>query len=135
MPLVKVWNDHDKEHVEAFESVTVQPPTACTQDTATGKHYIKIPAKGYVEMEWEEGVALASKFYPIRRDGLGNYLTCKKIRVEQPAQDKKQTAIHKCQACKEEFQTEKSLLLHSEAEHAAQMVDEDVRKTAESRRK
>lgn len=134
MALVKVWNDHDQEHVEQFESVTVQPPTACTQDTATGKHYIKIPAKKYVEMEWEEGVALASKFYPIRKDGVGNYLTAKKIRVEQPVEAGKKQ-IHKCQACKEEFQTEKSLILHSEAEHAAVMVDEDVRKTAETRRK
>jgi formylmethanofuran dehydrogenase subunit E len=134
MALVKVWNDHEQEHVEQFESVTVQPPTACYQDIATGKHYIRIPAKSCVEMEWEEGVALASKFYPIRKDGLGRELTAKKIRVEQPV-DASKKPVHKCQACKEEFQTEKSLLLHSEAEHAAVMVDEDVRKTAESRRK
>lgn len=135
MPLVKVWNDHTQPHTEEFEAVTVQPPTACVEDKPSGRYFLTVPAKGYVEMEWEEGVRFASKFHPIKRDGLGNYLTVKMIRVEQPKTDDKKQQSFKCQACKEEFQTEKSLTLHSEAEHANIMVDEDALKTANARKK
>lgn len=64
---VKVWNDN--EHLFA-------------QDFKGDK--IVIPAKGYIEMEWDEAIAFKSYPHPMKFDGMGQQLpeSFKMIRVE-----------------------------------------------------
>lgn len=69
MPVVKVWNDNVYEYKETF------------------KGELKlIPAKGYIEMEYEDAIDFKGAYSPIITDGNGNHLPqgFKMIRVEQP---------------------------------------------------
>lgn len=71
MPKVKVWNDNTIEHVEKFKDEEV-----------------RIPAGGFVEMEWEEAIEFKGQFKPmiIRADGTHDPKGFKKIRVDRPSE-------------------------------------------------
>jgi len=118
MPLAKVWNDHTKEYKEKFR-----------------EDMIVIPPKGYVEMDQSEARIFMGQFVPIKMLDSGEPLNPKMLRLEIIQDNKPVPVKLVCQMCKEEFQTEKSLKMHSELEHAEAMVDDDARKEATSRRK
>lgn len=71
MALVKVWNDHEFEHVEKFKNQT-----------------IKIPAGGHVEMDYIDAIDFKGQFFGMKMRGPNDpdprYF--KKIRVEEPAE-------------------------------------------------
>lgn len=71
MPQVKVWNDHEFEHVEKFKS-----------------EEIRIPAGGFVTMDYFDAVAFQGQFTGLRMLGPNNPdpRGFKKIRVEEPGE-------------------------------------------------
>lgn len=115
MSLAKVWNDHVTDHegkkvtkpyVEKFrdEVVSIEP----------GK---------CVEMDKFDALQFVGQYTPVKKDGLGNDLVPKKLRVEFiPDPTPKVTEI-KCQMCLGKFDTDKELALHSEAHHKDAIVE------------
>lgn len=69
MAIVKVWNDHDRDHVEKFKGET-----------------IRIPAGGYIEMDYIDAHDFKGQFFGMRMLGPNNPdpACFKKIRVEEP---------------------------------------------------
>jgi hypothetical protein len=70
MATVKVWNDHDREHVEKFKN-----------------QEIRIPAGGCIEMDYIDAIDFKGQYFGMKMLGPNNpdprYF--KKIRVEEPA--------------------------------------------------
>lgn len=64
---VKVWNDNDHPFTQEFKGETVH-----------------IPAKKFIEMEWDEAVSFKSYPHSMKFDGMGQQLpeSYKMIRVE-----------------------------------------------------
>jgi len=62
----KVWNDDDKDYVEDFKGET-----------------IRVPAKGYIVMDFLEARAFLGKGTPIKKDGQGRVLNPKMLRTEK----------------------------------------------------
>lgn len=71
MAIVKVWNDHDRDHVEKFKNAEV-----------------RIPAGGYIEMDYIDAIDFKGQFFGMKMLGPNNPdpKTFKKIRVEEPAE-------------------------------------------------
>ncbi len=75
MPQVKVWNDHDREHVEQFKGET-----------------LRIPAGGHILMDYIDAVDFKGQYFapPGQKMMLGpnnpNPACFKKIRVDQPTE-------------------------------------------------
>lgn len=134
MPLARLWNDHDKPYTEKFEVANIDPPEAC-KEVEPGKFFTTIPPKGFVTMDWEDATRLASSFIPVRRLDSGVALNPKMLRVEKMGDGTISKPVIKCQACREEFDTNKELSLHAELKHAEVMVDEEVKKDALAKRK
>lgn len=67
MGLVKVWNDNELDFVGKYKD-----------------QEIKIPAKSYIEMEYDEAHSFKSSPHPMQFDGMGQQLrsSYKMIRVE-----------------------------------------------------
>jgi hypothetical protein len=109
---VKVWNDNVHPYTEIFKG---------------DKIYIE--AKSFIEMEEDEALQFQGKFSPPIYDGDKNHMPqgFKMIRIDRggaPIVPAKPTSFA-CNACKEVFQTEKSLALHSEHAHKDEaFVDE-----------
>lgn len=72
MPLVKVWNDNVHPHTEKYKG-----------------DMITIPAGGFVEMEWEEGIQFKGQFTGLApivpETGQPDARKFKMIRVDAPA--------------------------------------------------
>lgn len=62
---VRVWNDNTKVYSEELDG-----------------EVITIPAKGFVEMSRGKGMKLVQSFTPVLKDGMGNHLNPKMLRVE-----------------------------------------------------
>ena len=71
MPLVKVWNDHNLEHVEKFKN-----------------QEIRIPPGGHILMDYIDAVDFRGQFFGMRMRGPNDPdpRFFKKIRVEEPAE-------------------------------------------------
>lgn len=71
MAKVKLWNDNDHEHREVFKG-----------------DEIVIPAKGFIEMDFEDAVDLKGQFTPVRfiRDGVPDPKSFKMLRHDWPKQ-------------------------------------------------
>lgn len=71
MPQVKVWNDHDREHVERFKG-----------------EMVRIPAGGFIMMDYIDAEDFKGQYFGMRMLGPNNPdpATFKKIRVEKPDQ-------------------------------------------------
>ena len=108
---VKVWNDNTTAWNEKFKGEDV-----------------KIPAKGYIEMEFYEAHEFKGQFSPIKVKGDGTQDTAsfKMIRVEKMDQDAsvedEGEEIFPCNSCKKVFTTEAALVKHSDAQHSDQVV-------------
>lgn len=71
MAQVKVWNDHDREHVEKFKN-----------------QEIRIPSGGHILMDYIDAKDFQGQFFGMRMLGPNNPdpKCFKKIRVEEPAE-------------------------------------------------
>ena len=124
MAKVKVWNDNTVAWTEKFKGDDV-----------------KIPPRGYIEMEFYEAHEFKGQFSPIkvRADGTQDPGSFKMIRVE-PLEQKNEGEIEDgqeifpCNLCRKVYTTEEALLKHSESAHSAQMVtDPEAEKHAPKR--
>lgn len=64
----RVWNDGKAEYREKFRG-----------------EWIVIPAKSFIEMDAKDANTFRAQFVPIVKDGLGNHLNEKALRVEKLA--------------------------------------------------
>lgn len=71
MALVKVWNDHNREHVEKFKGQEV-----------------RIPAGGHILMDYIDAIDFKGQFFGLKMLGPNNPdpKFFKKIRVEEPTE-------------------------------------------------
>ena len=120
---VKVWNDNDHDYKETFK-----------------EQEIKIPAKGFVEMEYYDAHEFRGKYKSIERDADNQPMprSYKMIRVEEPpaADIDAKIETNVCGACKFRGGSPKDLLEHILAKHADQMnVDDEAEKAIKSRKK
>lgn len=112
MALVKVYNDNIYPYKENFKGENIH-----------------IPAKGFIEMEYDEAILFKGMMSPMVFDGDGNDLPqgYKMIRVEEPGQAARDavklrnaTEI-KCFACNYEAKNQIDYLEHAKT-HADNMV-------------
>ncbi len=118
--IAKVWNDHNKEHVEKFKG-----------------DEIRIPANGYIEMPWQEAIQFRGQYSPIIRDGLGNDLKPKKIRLEKKSvesSDANIAPIFMCQMDRQEFGTQAELDEHVRINHLESLVDENAKRLLQKKK-
>lgn len=116
MGMARVWNDHTQPYSEKLR----------------GEDLITIPAGGYVEMDKADAIIFMGQFVPIKMLDDGTPINPKKLRLE--VLPEKAVVKILCQMCKEEFQTDKELALHSELKHSEAMIDDNARKDAAKRR-
>lgn len=81
MSLVKVWNDNDLDFRQDYKG-----------------NVVFIPAKGFIEMDWDEAIAFKSYPYPMQFDGMGQQLksSFKMIRVEGKRDTSTQVVMFRC---------------------------------------
>lgn len=137
MPIAYVYNDHPefgkKPYSEKFR-----------EDTIT------IPPMGKVEMDASEAVLFMGQFRPIKKYDNGDLIDPKALRMEvyHPCKEckkgpfktedllkihlrdvhakaLKQTVVHRCQLCREEFTDEEGLLAHGIDKHKEVLVDHE----------
>jgi hypothetical protein len=123
MAQVKVHNDNDYDYEETFKDVK-----------------IKIPAKGFIEMEYYDAHEFKGTYKAIQRDGDNQPLpqSFKKIRVEEPAKNEIDAKIESntCVACKFRGASAKELFDHTVATHAHQViVDDEAEKLLKAKKK
>lgn len=112
----RVWNDNDKPYSEKFRD-----------------DLITIPPKQFIEMDRADAIQFIGQWVPIRQLDDGTPLNAKRLRLEDLTLKNVQPVKIQCQMCKEQFQTDKELALHSELKHAEAMIDDDARKDAAKR--
>ena len=114
--MAKVWNDGDKDWIEEFRG-----------------EQVKIPAKGHVMMNLFDATQFKGQYSPIIRDGLGNDLRPKRIRVERIADGGEVIKVpeHVCMSCGKDFENSEILQAHIYSSHKEQMVDQDAKKKLE----
>lgn len=113
--LVKVWNDNVHPFEQEFKG-----------------EKIKIAARGFVEMDYEDAVQFRGCYYPPRFDGARNQTpeSYKMIRVDSPAKQTEQT-WQICAACGDRFANQAELDQHVDKNHLHELEDQ---KLAEKRR-
>jgi hypothetical protein len=112
---VKVWNDNSHPYTEIFKGDPV-----------------RIEAHSCIEMEEDEAIQFRGTYCAPIKGGDDQYKpeSFKMIRVEKEDGSlpmPTRALVFKCNACREEFQTEASLVLHSDHAHKAEaFVDPDA---------
>ena len=112
MARVKVWNDNSHDHVETFKG-----------------NQVTVPAKGFIEMDFEDAVQFKGQFTPmlIRADGTHDPKGFKMIRVEQPKEPLFKDAPLVNHATGQQFATKAELLAAlQEVSHLRAAVDPDA---------
>lgn len=114
MALVRVHNDNVHDYQEKFREKDV-----------------KIPAKGFIEMEESDAKLFKGSFAPIQVDADGSPIPqgFKMIRIERITQEAPKVHLKEniCQACRYEGSSDKDLSEHIKAEHAdIAVVDEEA---------
>lgn len=110
MALARVWNEGPTDYSEVFKGET-----------------IRIPRGKYIEMDQFEGNQFVSAYTPVKKDGVGNYLTHKMLRLEVLPSKEERKVEHRCQMCRGVFDTENELVLHSEAYHKEAIIDDKAK--------
>jgi len=113
MAKVRVYNDNVFDHEEKFRG-----------------DIVKIPAKGFVEMEREDAVLFKSQFTSPKfgGDGVQEMESYKMIRlapIENQAPDVPVNSDHICMVCGFEAKSKSGLLAHARAQHKEQMIDDE----------
>lgn len=112
--MVRVWNDNSKLYTEKYKDEEV-----------------KIAPKAFVVMEESDAVAFLGQYTSIKKDGQGNALNPKMLRLERAdnaLDGYTPYAAPKCMACRKEFQTEEELKDHSLKFHESILADEEIKK-------
>ncbi len=107
----QVWNDFSKEHVEMFKG-----------------DEIRIPAKSFINMNWSDAVQFRGQYTPIIRDGLGNDLKPKMIRLVRVEAVVEEPKDFTCQMDGKSFANQAELDKHIAENHTESMVDADAKK-------
>ena len=110
----RVWNDWSKEHVEDFRGET-----------------IRIPAKKFIVMSWPDAVQFRGQYTPVIRDGLGQDVRPKMIRLEKidaGAPEFPEAPKFVCQMDGAKFDSQEELDAYIAANHTGAMVDDEARK-------
>lgn len=123
MSTVKVWNDSDHDYFEDFKG-----------------REVRIRAHDYVTMTRAEAVTFQGTYTPARRDGIGNNLNEKRIRLEfdleAEALRKDQPIIKRCDITGKEFRTWQGWEKHQEELMSAQpTAQEEVTNVKKAQRK
>jgi hypothetical protein len=115
MTQVRVWNDNVIDHEERFKGLV-----------------IKIPSKGFIEMDHEEANLFRGQFYPPKFDksGLQTIESMKCIRVETDLvhKQKPEAERHICMKCGHEAASAAGLKSHIRHKHVDAMIDDDARR-------
>lgn len=107
----RVWNDHTRSYSEIFRD---------------GE--LTIPAKGYVDMEEPEAVLFMGQYAPVKRDGHGNDLVPKMLRLEILDGSQTERPEFRCMSCNKVTMTAADLELHVHDAHKDVMLDDDAKK-------
>jgi len=116
MAMVRVYNDNVIDHVENFKGTK-----------------IKIPSKGFIEMDSEEAVLFKGQFFPPQFDKgkIQTIESMKVIRVEhinsESVGNKKEPETYKCMKCGHKAINASALKAHIKQSHIESMVDEDAK--------
>lgn len=116
MAMVRVYNDNVIDHVEKFKGTL-----------------IKIPSKGFIEMDSEEAVLFKGQFFPPQFDKgkIQTIESMKVIRVEHINSDsnsgKKEQETYRCMKCGFKAVSSNALKAHIKQSHVESMVDEDAK--------
>jgi hypothetical protein len=118
MSKVKVWNDNVHPFTQIFKSET-----------------ISIPAKGYVEMQWDEAIEFKSYPANMQFDGMNNQKpeSFKMIRVEGRPDTEATVVAYKCHADGTLHASKSALEDHISKLDAGKFADEEGAKTARKR--
>ena len=113
MQAVKVWNRNTFEHVEVFK-----------------EREIRIKPGQFVEMDRDDAVQFASKFYRPKFDGNGVQLpeSFKKIEIEGKYGNPKPLPLEskfKCMACGHVCMSARELSVHCEDLHAEEVASDE----------
>jgi hypothetical protein len=114
MAKVRVYNDNVFDHVEKFKGTM-----------------LKIPTKGFIEMDREDAVQFKSQFRaPIYdKGGIQTRESMKMIRLEKMgAEEVKQEPEFVCQKCGFQAKSQAGLAAHIRANHVESMIDDDAKK-------
>lgn len=114
MSQVKVWNDNHLDFKQIWKGDS-----------------IFIPAKSYIEMDFEEANSFKCASYPMKFDGMGQQLpeSYKMIRVEgNPADHIKASGKYKCQLDGQTFESQEALNAHIRDNYLDQIEDQDFAK-------
>jgi hypothetical protein len=106
----KVWNDNSFPFTQKYQD-----------------QIINVPAKGYVEMPWDDAHQFLGLFFQPVYDGMGQQKpdSFKMLRVEgQSPQAQAQTQV--CAACGDEFTSEDRLNAHIDRHHLDEMEDQKL---------
>lgn len=114
MGQVKVWNDNDLDFKQVWK----------------GDSYY-IPAKSFIEMDFEEAYSFKCAPFPMKFDGMGQQLreSYKMLRVEGKATDHvKGYATFQCQHDGQKFSSQEELNEHIKANYLDKIEDQDFAK-------
>lgn len=121
--LVKVYNENVYDFSQVFRDKAVF-----------------IPAKKFIEMEYDDALSFLGTYSPILKDKDGNHdpRGFKKLRIDETdakkakaemfnIADERAKEVFVCHACGKEFQSKKNLMAHIKRSHSELMVDEEAR--------
>ncbi len=117
--MAKVWNDNGLPFEQKFKGTI-----------------IKIPAGGFIEMEYEEAISFKSHPSPMRFDGMGQQTqdSYKMIRVEGKPEESNQVMAYKCHADGSLHASPEALNNYVQENHSHRQVipEEKIKKTAKA---
>lgn len=123
MALAKVWNDCTTEFDANGNKVPAKPYVEKFKDEV-----ITIEPGKHIVMDKFDAIQFAGQYIPPRKNGRGDFVNHKMIRVEVIPDEVPAVVEIKCQMCLGKFDTDKELALHSEAHHKADMVPDTKKK-------
>lgn len=117
MNVAKVWNDNELPFEQDFKGTKV-----------------KIPAKSFIEMEYDEAISFKSYPAPMRFDGMGQQTkdSYKMIRVEGTPGANNQVTAFKCHADGSLHPSQEALNAYVQNNHAekVEVSDENPKRAA-----
>lgn len=113
MGLAKVWNDNDLPFEQKFKG-----------------EVIKIPARSYIEMPYEEAISFKSYPYPMKKDGMGQQTkeSYKMIRIEGKREEANVVTAFRCHADGSLHPTQDALNSYVQQNHKETQVEPTEKK-------
>lgn len=119
---VRVWNDNTYTFTQKFRDAE-----------------IVIPAKKFVEMDWDDAQLFLGMYFSPVLDGMGQQdpKSYKMLRIEgEPPHLRNKTQIDKivCAACGDQFASDKDLISHVDRHHLEALADKDLAQKRKAKR-